>query len=143
MKVLSLFFVVTSTFAVSPSWAGETPYARTCRLDGGSLWLVSVQSDLDTPLCRFGSAAIGAAAYANYRWSKQETAAVIAYKAQNQSSNADSICENFGANAIQTQDSNSATWSLCEFGDGSVIEANTLARGFNSPANHSLSKNLN
>jgi putative hemolysin len=103
---------------------------------------VSQQTEFDTPLCRFGKAAIGAAAFAEYKWNGTQSDAVTVYMNQNQSSDPGSVCSENGGSDVSATDSNGRTWALCAFSDGSVIETNTLARGTASAANSALNRAL-
>lgn len=134
---LEIFSILTSGLFVgvltlgfpNQAAAAETPYARTCRISGGEAWVVNYASGNDVMLCRFGSAAIGAAEFAELKWNDTQKASVRAFLSATPTEGGDETCRLNHASYAETKDSEQVQWALCTFGDGSVIEVNTLARG--------------
>lgn len=119
-------------------WASEPPYARTCRGAGGFAWSVDLSLPTETTLCVFETAAVGAPELALYRWENKLGLSLKALLGQSAQRPAATICNEFKVAQRISQDSEGVFWTLCVFPDGSVIEASTLARGVNSPANSRL-----
>jgi hypothetical protein len=122
--------------------ATETPYARNCRIEGGLAWVVNFSETSDVMLCRFGSAAIGAAEFAELKWNQQSAGSIEALLGSSASSGGSATCSEYGARYAEAKDSNDTTWGLCVFSDGSVSEVNTLARGEADTRNASLIRAL-
>lgn len=140
MKTAMIF--AFATMVLSFNAFAETPYARTCRIAGGQQWAVDMISKQDTVLCVFGDAAVGAAEFANYKWDNSLSLSLVTFLQQKSQLGLQGVCETFGAYQMNAKDSDGRTWSLCQFKDGTIVEAQTLARGVNDPANASLVKAL-
>ncbi len=134
----SAFFAFAATMILGFNASAETPYGRECRFAGGIHWDVSVQTEFDTPLCLFGSAAIGSAELAQYKWGNGLSYSLKAFKNQTSPSNPSGMCDVVGAAYWTATDSDGKQWELCKFLDDSVIELKTLAAGVNAPANAKL-----
>jgi hypothetical protein len=138
----SAFLAFAATMILGFAASAETPYARECRFAGGIQWLVSIQTQFDTPLCLFGSAAIGAEELAQYKWGNGLAYSLKTFKHQTTPRNPAGMCDAVGAAYWTAIDTDGTQWELCKFLDGSVIEINTLAGGVNAPANAKLVRAL-
>jgi hypothetical protein len=118
--------------------SAESAYARTCRIAGGQQWAVSMDSEFDTSLCLFNQAAVGAAEFAQYKWGQGLGQSLKTFLNQDSHLNVHGVCDVVGAAHRVATDTEGATWELCKFVDGSVVEAKTLAAGVNDPVNADL-----
>jgi hypothetical protein len=113
----------------------ETPYARTCRIAGGQAWTVNFSETNDLTLCRFGTAAIGAPEFAQFKWSQIKSKSIESVLDSAPSEGGGVTCSQFQSQYKIATDLDRRTWGLCMFSDGSAVEVKTLARGTNDPAN--------
>lgn len=113
------------------------PSARVCRAQQGQNWFVSSRPDreiLDIHLCRFGEDTIeGLTFYFNQIGDSSSTCAVKAFQAerlcQTPPCTAEKYCLQFKTTTlVDTYDTEGATFTLCRFADGSMIEIETLHR---------------
>ena len=139
MRIVIPFFafLIPGLFANFSFAANSNPLMRTCRLEQGLFWIVYAPHQ-ELPLCFFGEAAIGAEALHGY---KHGGGAVLAVEAYKKSTGA--TCEQVGAVTVVGQDSKKATFTVCQFSDGTLIEKNTLLRGPGSVVNQDLNRSLN
>lgn len=138
----SAFLAFAATMILGFAASAETPYSRECRIAGGVHWDVSIQTEFDTPLCLFGSAAIGAADFAQYKWGNGLSYSLKTFKGQTTPRNPSGVCDTVGAAYWTATDTDGKQWELCKFLDDSVIEVETLAGGVNAPANAKLVRAL-
>jgi len=139
----SAVFAFATMMVLGFSASAESAYARECRINGGRQWAVSMSSQFDTSLCLFGSAAIGAGDFAEYKWGHGTALSIQSFV--NQTShlpNNNGVCDTVGAFYNTAVDSAGKTWNLCSFVDGSVIEVGTLAGGVSSSKNARLARAL-
>lgn len=138
MRLLIPFFafLVPCLFASFSFAANNNPLMRTCRRENGLFWIVYAPNQ-ELPLCFFGDAAIGAEALHGYKFGGGTVLAVDAYK-----KSTGATCEQAGAVTVAGQDSEKATFEVCQFSDGTLVEKNTLLRGPGSPANGDLNRAL-
>src|SRR5207253_852342 len=109
MKALiTVFTLILGLLIFQKSWAGESAYARECRIAGGQLWVVTSADSREIPLCSFGEALIGAADFAEYKWSRKATASVRAYV----HAASGASCSQVGAKTLPTADSNGTEWMI-------------------------------
>jgi hypothetical protein len=134
----SAFLAFAATMILGFAASAETPYARECRIAGGRQWSVSIQTEFDTTLCLFDSAAIGAEELAQYKWGNGLSYSLQTFMHQTTPRNPTGMCDVAGAAYWTATDTDGTRWELCKFLDGSVIELNTLAGGVNAPANAKL-----
>lgn len=149
MKVARKFLVLSTSLQIAAmlilcasvvpvAQASEPPYARVCRTAGGQPWTVDFSGGNDILLCRFGAAAIGAADFAELKWSGRELRSVREFLASTCAGSAGAACADHGGNLQTATDSDGISWQLCAFSDDSVVEAGTLARGSSAASNASL-----
>ena len=85
---------------------------------------------------------MGAAEFAEYKWGHGLGQSLTAYLNQNDHLEAQGVCDQVGAEEKDATDTQGATWQLCKFADGSVVEAGTLAAGVDDPNNEALTQAL-
>jgi hypothetical protein len=140
--VLAIFGLILCLLIMEKSWANEPAYQRECRIAGGLYWSISVNDTFDTPLCRFGEGVIGAADFAELKWNRKQSQAVLAYVGSAAASTPDAICASVGAKLVTGGDSNRDFWRVCIFADNSIIGADTLSRGQQNQSNGYLNQAL-
>lgn len=135
----SAFLAFAAIMVLGFAASAETPYARECRIAGGRAWSVDVQTQFDTTLCLFNSAAIGAEEFAQYKWGNGLALSLKTFLKQTAPKTANrGVCDEVGAFYVTATDTDGGNWELCKFVDGSVVELNTLAGGVNDPQNAHL-----
>ena len=136
--LLTLAAMMILGLCTASSAQAETPYARECRLSGGQQWSLNMETQFDTTLCLFGSAAVGIAELAQYKWGQGLALSLKAFLKQTSSRNPVGLCDIVGAAYRPAKDTDGSVWELCQFPDGSIVELNTLAGGVNDPYNAAL-----
>lgn len=146
-RALGAVLVVAASVA-SIAHAAQTPAQRTCRIAGGYPWVLFLDRD-DLELCRFGNGAIGSLSFYYSTVLDQTLEAVTVFNEhpafQGCGSGCDDeaeYCEQVGGNIVVADDSNHATFRVCQFHDESAIELATLFRGPNDPSNRALVRAL-
>ncbi|HWU43605.1 MAG TPA: hypothetical protein VN132_09215 [Bdellovibrio sp.] len=140
LSFLSLGFLATEVRAAGNS----NPLIRFCHGAGGDFWAPENETgDNDYPLCLFGQAAIGADALLKFKTKNESSQSIDAYKSGAYSrSSVDEVCADAGSDSVQGTDSNGQTFTICNFRDGSLIEANTLIDGPGSSETRKLDQAL-
>lgn len=138
MRVLLLSFVMTLSGAAFA--ANSNPWMRVCRIDQGLF--LDLQGDQEYVMCFFDNAGVGAEDFFKFKTKVGLTQALQAYKNRSSSVDADQICEQTGAKAVQGSDSQGQVFDVCQFKDGSLIEAVTLWQGPGAPENEKLDQAL-
>ncbi|MCM2279677.1 MAG: hypothetical protein NDJ89_16505 [Oligoflexia bacterium] len=141
MVLKSIWLIVSALFSIEAMAQGlylrEGPYRRTCRIGGGQPWVVKLPAD-DLELCRFDGAAVSSEAFFNFRVERRGAEAVSAYLRA-----ADGVsCGQAGGEVLVSFDSEASEILLCRFGDGSVIEVQTLELGSGAAENRALTESL-
>lgn len=134
-SVLLVSFLMCS-LVVSAAQAIEMPWARVCRAEGGHIWILNLDQQDQPSLCVFGAAAIGSEALFIFKTGNPAPQAFAVY----QSGARD--CSSQGGNLATYQDTDGNSKTLCTFQDGSLIENETLKRGFGSSANQGLDASI-
>ena len=133
----SWFFLFVASFLCASAIAAEPEMKRNCRLAGGLFWALDLDNPLGPVLCRFGEAAISAESF-SLHLKGESSRALDAYL----KSSSGSLCANSNGSPFVSKDSNGREFHLCEFSDGSYIEASTLERGSAHILNEALTKAL-
>jgi putative hemolysin len=120
--------ILVSTFSLL-AFARPNPLAIFCEKEGGKYEQVFAPNGA-FGLCSFGAGKIGAKAFYEYAQGKAPLAVHSFFEGGE--------C---GKEAVVKYE-NGADVSVCEFSDGTVIEAQTLARGAKAKANAKLSRAL-
>lgn len=129
-------FPVASAFQPAPM--------RVCRIAGGLYWVLNMGQPDDFALCRFGGPAIGAVTFFMKVANGQHSQALDAYLKTgiNRAVSPKHFCETAGGNYAVMTDSESVSFAVCRFEDGSGMEASTLQSGAESPRNRVLTDAL-
>ena len=128
MRNLSIAFCfVLGAFSARAST--KNPLIRVCHADAGQFWIVHTLNQDEVPLCLFNSAGVGAEAFMLYKTNQQVPQSIAAYFMSHQNSDLEQICSDFCAEKVITSDSTANSDFICQFADGSVVEAKTLFLG--------------
>jgi hypothetical protein len=125
-------FVLTvfSKFAM----AQTNPQIRFCHQSEGTFIVANTEND-QVGLCRFSSATIGALDLLDYQTKKTPVQSLRSYIDGIQ------LCEPYGENVTITI-VQGPTLQVCRFGDGSMIDMQTLLAGREASQNAALNKAL-
>jgi putative hemolysin len=120
-----LIFACATALAI-----GEGPGRRVCRIQGGTPWDVRLDDDQIT-LCRFEGLGVDVETFYNQVEGSQSPEAVRAFLAQSNHGPSSSkvACEACGGSYFSATDLESVPAALCQFPDGSRIEARALSVG--------------
>lgn len=124
-------FAILALFLALPTWA-ENPLIRICRTTGGTFHEVQIPSD-SVAMCQYGSALITSLSILKVTSSRSKCLAVQAFEKSN-----GTACETAGGELVSAVDAEGATFSMCLFHDGSMIESQTLELGPSSENNQGL-----
>ncbi len=138
----SLFLNLTVLFSVSFSvlnaFAITNPWIRTCQAKGGEFFVAGAGEVSDVAFCKFGNALIGAETL-YLQTSQFNTKAVQAYMANQSNQDGNSICYANSGVVKSAPSSEGIAVNYCLFvEDTSIIEIETLGRGYLSPLNTQL-----
>lgn len=134
----TLIFACAAALAVT-----ESPWRRTCRVQGGTPWDVRLEDDQIT-LCRFNGLGVDTESFYHQMESDTAPQAVTAFLNQSEpgSSNSRDACENSGGNYLSVVDLEEVPTALCQFSDNSRIEARALSVGSGPGAGAALARAL-
>jgi hypothetical protein len=134
----TLIFMCAAALAVT-----ESPWRRTCRVQGGTPWDVRLEDDQIT-LCRFNGIGVDTETFYHQLESENAPQAVSAFLDQMEpgSSNPRVACENSGGNYVSVVDLEEVPTALCQFSDNSRIEARAFSVGSGPGAGAALARAL-
>jgi hypothetical protein len=122
--------------------ANSNPLIRACVLKNADFETLNTGSLDDLPMCRFGMALMGAQAVQDVI-SGTTDQAVSAFLASQPTGDPSSACSAVGADEVTgTSEQNGLSFDVCRFSDGSIVDAQTLARGAQDPQNAALRQAL-
>ena len=132
LMILSLLGLSLSTnFALA---AQKNPQMRTCRILKGQFFVAESATD-QFGFCKFGSAIIGTIDLVRHQQLRETVLSIQTYE------NNINSCAPFGlTKKLITPDGDEV--SVCAFGDGSLIESETLRLGIHAVENAFLNKAL-
>lgn len=131
MRILLLTLVIGLSSATAMA---SNPMIRACTIAEGTFWVL--EGGQEYPMCFFDNAGLGALEFFKFKSNQGVSLAIQAYKAGSSS------CQSAGAVQVQGSDSNGQTFQLCQFSDGSLVVASTLATGPGSAATAKLDQAL-
>ncbi|GIL17233.1 MAG: hypothetical protein BroJett040_09840 [Oligoflexia bacterium] len=134
MRSVAIFCI--SIFCSLQVFAYSNPLIRICRINSGLFTEISVEQPASDklPFCQFGQALVGSLSILEFQTEGRTSEALRAYK-----NSAD--CEISGGSTLQGS-ADLLPVTFCQFSDGSVIEAETLRGGPQSPHNQMLNQVL-
>ncbi len=120
--------------------ARQGPAARNCRISGGQLWVLNTGAVDELEVCIFGAAMISSDSLYNFTVLGTNNNAVHEYlkNRSNYGGVPESFCNKVGGYVSAMTDASSNLYSICRFSDGSAVEVNTLAAGYNTARNSDL-----
>lgn len=144
LRTLQIWFLMISLSYFSTASAFQPAPMRVCRIAGGLYWVLNMGQPDDFAICRFGNSAIGAITFFVKVANGQSSEALDAYlkTSANRAAGPKSYCETSGGHYAIMTDSESASFAVCRFEDGSGMEASTLQAGAESPRNRVLTDAL-
>ncbi len=122
MRVLLLTLVIGLS-AGAANAANNNPSMRACRIDQGIFWILNGAQNQEYVMCFFDNAAVGAEEFFEFKSNQGVSLALQAYR------NGASSCENAGATLVAGSSYHGQTVGICQFRDGSMIDAHTLSVG--------------
>jgi putative hemolysin len=143
MKSLGLLAAIVVLSSTTASFAAEGAWRRTCRVAGGTSWDIQLEDD-QISLCRFGGLGVDEESFYNQVEGSMTQQAVQAFLSQTEAGPSDpsEACESSGGTYLPARDLEGAAVALCQFSDGSRIEARALSYGSGSGAGAALASAL-
>lgn len=132
LNCLSLLAVITLSLSVL---AQNNPQIRVCHQTGGIFHVADAEGD-QIGLCQYDSSIIGTIDLLNYRDNIQGVQSLQTYLDGIQS------CEPYGQTKTIQLINNGPRVIICDFTDGSMIDAETLKTGRHDPKNAKLNTAL-